>query len=272
MDLRKYPKVKTIDEKELLNLWWYQPYIFTDDIISGIAPTWFIKGLDKSIIKRSKFPRQFRRFWNLSNRTACMYQDWLNALCNISLVNLKQARVFEIACNTGYCLFWLKERGARCCVGIDKAELDKQQSILREITGINDIDFRKGGWFSEMHYIDGLCEDERFDIVICTAFAQHISDPLHLIKQLSDITENALLFHSAVGCINLGMNIRCIPAEHHKKWGDKFPNNFDTVISRKLLIHSLKECGFRHIVELRYRQTWLPWWWYKRMVTLVCVK
>ena len=44
MDLRKFPRSGNIDEQELLSLWWYQPYIFADDIVSGVAPSWFIKG------------------------------------------------------------------------------------------------------------------------------------------------------------------------------------------------------------------------------------
>lgn len=38
MDLRRYPASKQLDEQELLSLWWYQPYIFADDVVSGVAP------------------------------------------------------------------------------------------------------------------------------------------------------------------------------------------------------------------------------------------
>ena len=75
MDLRKFPRSGNIDEQELLSLWWYQPYIFADDIVSGVAPSWFIKGFDSSIIKRSHHPHQFKRFWDLSGRAARVYED-----------------------------------------------------------------------------------------------------------------------------------------------------------------------------------------------------
>ena len=241
MDLRKFPRSGNIDEQELLSLWWYQPYIFADDIVSGVAPSWFIKGFDSSIIKRSHHPHQFKRFWDLSGRAARMYEDWLQALCDLSHVDLKQASVFELACNSGYLLFSLKERGARHCVVIDQADLGRQQSILGEITGIEDIDFREGKWSSETHSLSGLHEDERFDLVMCTAFAQHISDPLHLFRELSNVTGKALLLHTAVGSFKPGMHVSYVPAEHHEKWGDSFPNNFDTAVSPKLLEHSLKQ-------------------------------
>ena len=113
---------------------------------------------------------------------------------NYSGVEPKKASVFELACNTGFFLFWLKEQGIANCVGIDQADLGKQREILKNYTGIDDIDFREGRWDSESHKKDALCQDEQFDLTICTAFAQHISDPLHLIKALSERTKTAMLF------------------------------------------------------------------------------
>ena len=67
MDLRNYPVPENLDEQELLSLWWYQPYIFSNDIASGVPPRFVMKGLDKTILKRSETPRrQFNKFWNFS--------------------------------------------------------------------------------------------------------------------------------------------------------------------------------------------------------------
>ena len=272
MDLRKFPASKNLDEQELLSLWWYQPYLFTDDIVSGLAPRFFIKGLDTTIISRSEFPKVFDRYWKLSNRAGRMYQDWAKALCDLSGVNLKETSVFEIACNTGYLLYWLKQQGARHCVGIDRGDLTRQRTILGDITGIHDIDFREGRWSSDSHSLSGLREDETFDLVMCTAFAQHISDPLHLIKELASRTNKALLFHNLVGYFTWGMRIRYVTKAHPPAWGDQFPNNFDTRVSRKLLLWSLKECGFKEIIQLNYSRKWLPWSWYRCFSTLVCLK
>ena len=76
MDLRKFPATRHLGEEELLSLWWYQPYIFSDDIVSGVLAQNFIKHIDKSIVSRSEYPKHFSRFWDLSNRTAVMLQDW----------------------------------------------------------------------------------------------------------------------------------------------------------------------------------------------------
>jgi 2-polyprenyl-3-methyl-5-hydroxy-6-metoxy-1,4-benzoquinol methylase len=201
-----------------------------------------------------------------------MYQDWAKALCQLSGVDLPTASAFEIACNTGYLLFWLKQQGVGNCVGIDKADLSRQRTILQDVTGIHDIDFREGRWSSDTHSLSGLGEDEAFDLVICTAFAQHISDPLHLIKELSKRTKKGLLFHNLVGNFTWGMRMRYVTKSHPVQWGDEFPNNFDTRVSRKLLNWSLRECGFKEIIQLKYSRKWLPWSWYRCFSTLVCLK
>lgn len=272
MDLRRYPASKQLDREELLSLWWYQPYIFSDDIVSGMAPRWFIKGLDTTIISRSEFPKIFDRYWKFSSKAAQMYQDWGRALCDLSGVDLQQASALEFACNTGYMLFWLKQQGIKHCVGIDQAELDRQRAILQDVTKIDDIDFREGRWTSNTHSLNGLGEDETFDLVICSAFAQHISDPLHLIKELSRRTRKALFFHNLVGNFTWGMRMRFVTESHPEKWGDEFPNNFDTRVSRKLLNFSLRECGFKEIIQLKYSRKWLPWSWYHYFSTVVCLK
>ena len=74
MDLRNYPVPTNLDERELLSLWRYQPYIFSDDIASGLPPRFVMKGLDKTILKRSESPqKQFNKFWKLSYRSSQMY-------------------------------------------------------------------------------------------------------------------------------------------------------------------------------------------------------
>ena len=273
MDLRTFPATQHLDQEELLSLWWYQPYVFADDIVSGVLAQNFIKSIDNSIIKRSQYPRQFKRFWDLSNRTARMYQDWGQALCDLSGVNPEGTNVFEIACNTGYLLRWFKMNGAQTCVGIDKSgDLVRQRSLLNDITGVHDIEFRDGRWSSETHSIQGLQKGETFDFVVCTAFAQHIGDPLHLIRELSKITNRALFLHTLVGHLGSGLKIKYVPAAHHENWGDTFPDNLDTVVTRKLLLWSLKECGFKEIVQLKRSNRWLPWSWYRAFATLVCLK
>ena len=278
MDLRACPNRWEFSDEDL-SLWWYQPYIFSNDVASGIAPSWFIKGVDKPILTRAQDPKNFERFWRMSYRMGSMYQDWVDALCRDSKVDLKQASAFELACNTGYFLYALKQRGIQSCVGIDKADLDKQRRILNDVTNIHDIDFRKGLWLPETHAIEGLGDEELFDLVVSSAFMLHISDPLHLLRELSYRTKKALLLHTTIGhrrrgitIRDRGMTITYNPEAHHQKWGDRFPNGFDTVISKELLIYSLRECGFQKIVELKYSRRWLPRKWYKSWCTLVCLK
>jgi len=272
MDLRGYPGAKGLDEDELLGLWWYQPFNFTDDIVAGESAQWSIKGLDRSIIRQSDNPKQFKKFWDISTRTSRMYEAWGKALVDLSKVDLKQSNVFEMACNTGSLLFSMKEWGAKECVGVEKVDIGRQQEILGNITGINDIDFRSGGWSSESHSLQGLSDDERFDLVICTAFAMHMGDPLHVLREMAARTKKAMLFHNLVGYLNFGMRVRYVPAPHHERWGDQFPNNFDTRISRKLLAHSLMECGFKEVIQLNYSRKWLSWPWYRLFSTVVCIK
>jgi len=272
MDLRRYPAAGGVDQDELLGLWWYQPFRFSDDIVAGESAQWWIKDLDHSIIRRSDYPRHFKKFCNISSRASAMYQDWGRALVDLSKVDLKRSSVFEIGCNTGSLLFTMKEWGARECVGIEKVDVGTQQDILKVVTGIDDIDFRIGQWSSDSHSLQGLGDGERFDLVICTAFAMHMADPLHVVREMANRTKKAMLFHNLVGYLNFGMKVRYVPAPHHERWGDKFPNNFDTRISEKLLVHGLKECGFREIIQLKYSRRWLSWPWYRLFSTVVCIK
>ena len=91
IDLRKFQANLNVSEDELMTLWWYQPFIFSDDIITGASPQWFMKGLDTCIARKSDLGRSFDRFWEISTRTAKMYQDWGHMLTDISGVNLSES-------------------------------------------------------------------------------------------------------------------------------------------------------------------------------------
>jgi len=274
MDLRTYPGVGKFDRDVVLSLWWYQPYFFADDLVSGIAGSWFIKGLNKTVIQKADHPRDFERFWRTNERLAAMYQDWINTLCEHAPIDITQASVLDVGCNTGYFLFSLRQRGARCCLGIDQSEFDCQRSILADITNVRDIEFRRAKYSSVTHTLESLGPSDSFDIVIAVFVAQHLSDPLHFIRELSRRTRKILLFDTVTisGFLN-SMAIKYIPYTlHHEKWGEEFPNNFDTWVSRGLVLHSLKECGFTRIVRIGYRRSWLPRRWYWRHMPVVCVR
>ena len=276
MDLRKYTQKKP-DQEKMMSLWWYQPYIFSNDLICGVAPSWFIKGIEETIMDRETVGSRFNKCWNINQRMINMYEDWTDALVEYSNLSLKESSVFELACNTGWFLMNLKERGALKCVGIDKKSLDKQRAILRNFSGIDGIDFRNGHWSPyDNHSIIGLEESEQFDITVCTSFLEHMSDPLNLINELSKRTRKALLLSAHIRdrlrVFNYGMNITYRPMSHHVKWGDTFPYGFDTTVSKKLLFYSLKQCGFNEIIEVKYKKNWLPFRWCSRYCTVVCLK
>jgi SAM-dependent methyltransferase len=270
MDLAKYGNA-AFQQDQLLPLWWYQPFQFGPNVSTGIQPSWFMKGLNRSIVTREQNPKEFTRFQDLSLRAARMYDDWISALVTDAGADARGS-AFELACNIGYMLYRLKEHGVERCVGIDQAELSVQRGIVNGITGIHSIDFRDGRWNPERHEIKGLLPDETFDLVVCCAFMLHISDPLHLLAELARRTKRALLINTHVGYFNFGCQIHYEPAVHHKKWGDRFPNTFDTKVSRKLLVHGLQECGFKSVRQLPYSSHWLPRRWYYSQATLVCVK
>ncbi len=274
MDLRNCPGAGNFNKESILSLQWYQPYLFADDLASGIAGSWFIKGFDKTVICKADYPDKFSRFWRLNNRLAMMYQNWIDALCENLSIDLAQASVLDVGCNTGYFLYSLRQRGAHYCLGIDQADLDCQRSILSDITTIKDIEFRKAKYSSETHMLECLSHSESFDIVIAVFIAQHLSDPLYFIRELARRTKRVLLFEN-VTCLSL-INENIVKYRpntvHHSKWGSEFPNNFDTWMSRGLVLHSLKECGFKTIVPLKYKRSWMPLRWYWRHMTVLCIR
>ena len=279
MDLRKYNQniSSLISEKELLSLWWYQPFIFSESIISGAAPSAFMKGMKKTIVERNIDKDVFTRFQHFSNCMISTYEDWLRALIqeiNFNGQHLHATSVFELACNTGYFLMRLREEGgAGKYVGIDKADLSVQRSLLKKITGINDIEYRPGKWLADSHLIEGLSSDEQYDVVICNSFIEHISNPLNLINELAKRTRRIMLLNVSVGYFQHGFQIKYKHMPHHDKWGDQFPYFFDTRISRKLLLYSLEKCGFKKVAEVKNFRLPLRWSFRSlRYMTLICVK
>ena len=270
MDLRKYGR-KPADPKAMMSMWWYQPFIFSNDLACGVGPSWFMKDCKEMIMSRETGGRRFNKFFAMNQRMINMYEDWAGGLERH--VDIKGSSVFELACNTGRFLMWLKEHGAAKCVGIDKADLDPQRKVLREITGIDAIEFRKGHWSPyNGHTIAGSDASEKFDITVCTSFIEHMSDPLNLINELAKKTNKALLLNAHTGLFSRGMNVTYKPMPHHISWGDTFPYTFDTAVSRELLFYSLKQCGFKKIIEVKYRSNWLPLRWCARFTTVVCLK
>ena len=274
MDLRRFPGAQQIDRNEILSLWWYQPYFFADDLVSGVAGSWLMKGMQATAIQRADHPHEFDRFWRSSERLARMYQDWIDLVCAHSPVSLEQARVLEVACNTGYFLYALRQRGARSCVGIDQAPLERQRAIVSQITGITDIEFRRARYSSELHQLEGLDPSETFDIVIAVFIAQHLSDPLHFLRELARRTRHVLLFHTVTfPTWPWDLSIKYLAhTGHHEKWGDTFPNDFDTWMSRPLVRHALGACGFRTVMPIRYQRSWMPLRLYWRQLPVLCIR
>ena len=96
------------------------------------------------------------------------------------------------------------------------------------------------------------------------------------------VRDEGLSLNEAVACVSRNFGRFCPysdcgkalskPMEHHVRWGDSFPYLFDTAVSKKLLYYSLKQCGFKKIIELKHTKNWLPLRWYARYCTLVCLK
>lgn len=176
----------------------------------------------------------------------------------LSLVDTPET-VIDVGCNDGSLLLRALEKGCKKGIGYDAAkEHRKIFNLWRDITNF-DITFIPEKYNSETHCIP-KCKSG--DFVIANAILCHLSDPLHFIKFLSNITNKVLLISCGVeNTDNFTINYHGKP----KQYGyGEFPNVFThhTTISKSLFIYSLQECGFTEIYEIEHESTFPPEYWY----------
>lgn len=246
MDLRKY---NLSNEKIDLakNTLFYQPFIISDDIQTGVAYDWRhgrgVFQMNRKDVSRNEW-NQFVEENKLLRNT---YDFWIDTIISI-YGDISNATVIDTACAEGYFLFRFLEAGAKRCIGYDMdGRLSESISTLKKITGLN-AEFYNTPYDMMSHKISG---SETADIVISSAIMVHLSDPTYHIHFLSSITKKMLFIFSAFDeSDDLTISYQ-YPRMHHDK-NAIFPICFSgfTKISTSLLKFGLTDLGFHEIREI----------------------
>lgn len=257
MDLRKYrlSETRVREGAGCLN---YQPFVLSDDVYTGVAYSWISTDdggrsqnmPDFVLDRRACDGRLWERFCDANRRLAAMYDDFVDAIVQ----HVPKGTMLDVACNNGYFLIRGAERGMSECVGYDLADYSRSVAFLNSVTGTK-AQFQHGGYDSWKHEIAGC---GKYDVVIASNIMQHISDPLYFLTFLSGRARKALFLFTGMGDTDQYLIYYSAPNRFYKD--RPFPIGFDNDVgvSRGLLWESLKQLGFSQIIELPYRETWLP--------------
>lgn len=267
MDLRRYNlSDKQINEGK--NLLTYQPFIISDDIQTGNAYAFLYGEGSLTVMEKDNCSEEeWKKFTEANAKMRAMYDDWIDATC-ASVGHLSKLSVVDTACNNGYFLYRFWEKGIRECVGYDRADYSASINLLNNITGYK-VRFVHEPYNPRTHKINGC---KKYDIVISSAIMCHLSDPLDYINFLGSITNKALLLHTRVSEENAFIIYLGKANRYYEE--DSFPVCFDNdvTVSRGLLFESLRMVGFHDIIEVEYKDSWLPKDWYRWQKTLIALK
>jgi SAM-dependent methyltransferase len=246
VDLRRFrltPR-QVAKAESLLN---YQPFIITDDLQTGVAYSWLC-----SEDPRVKPPLLFRRgdpTWEKATEANEALRKLYDGFIQQIAARFPGASLFDVACNNGYFPVCAEMLGMKGCAGSDF-----YKSYRRSIEFLNSV---AGTRVRFMHAPYNpmkrrLATWRRFDVVVASAIMCHLPNPLDFLAALARVARRAIFFWGALaeGDEMTVLYHRPHGALQHTAWRFPYGFNDDTRISRSLFEFSMRELGFREIVEL----------------------
>jgi SAM-dependent methyltransferase len=285
MDLRSF----NLNEKQISKITgegFYQPFILTDNIQTGIGYSWqtgdMTLGLDKGrrtcfqwdgstnplkISGDSYSDDKWNIFIEANQRLRNMYDSWISSIYS-SLNSVDGCTVVDVASNAGYFLYRLAQYGAIDGTGYDLLDLKDMYQVFNEAMGLNMKFFNKP-YDMNIHTIPGI---EKADIVISSAIMCHLSDPTYYLSFLGSITKKLLFLFSTIDD-DMSYTIRYEGAKFYYP-NNPFPICFDqmTHVSKGIIEFALKDMGFKEIIELPYQEEWVSYNWYKNYKAIIAIK
>jgi 2-polyprenyl-3-methyl-5-hydroxy-6-metoxy-1,4-benzoquinol methylase len=212
-------------------------------------------------------PTDWENFCDATQKQRNMYEDWINAICGF-LPDLSGLTMVDVACNSGYFPASFSLRGAKEAHGYDMTDFSGSFDLLNAVTGSQAV-FHHASYDSMGHSINGIGEH---DIVIASAIMEHISDPLYFLSFVSSVCRKLLfLFMPVIDTGELAITFNETKSRHAPD--AKFPACFDSVkLSAPLIYKSLELCGFKKVVELYHRDSWIPMSFYKSRRVFIALR
>jgi SAM-dependent methyltransferase len=267
MDLRRYApsRLQTMAATRTLN---YQPFVISDDVQTGVAYSWMHSADPRDIgpINLSSSDRLPGELWRRPPRHArlrAMYDDFVAEIAQ----RYPGGSLLDVACNNGYFPVRAEQLGMRSCAGMDVPRHWAAIKVLNNVTGTS-VSFLNQRYSPETHTAK---VGKRFDVVVASAIMCHLPDPLNFLTFLGSIAKEAVFFWGQM----LDTDDYLIAYNEPNRFNElPFPHGFDdnTRLSHGLFRRSAELMGFGDIVELPYRDTWLPAQWYAPHNAWLCMR
>ncbi|MBU2103178.1 MAG: DUF1698 domain-containing protein [Candidatus Omnitrophica bacterium] len=244
--------------KGLIN---YQPYIFADDLQTGVGFEFLSQKEGVGLVYWPTIPKELLRspemkrfiidnsdaddFIKANERLRLAYNSFIDQIC-FRIGDIHNTTFADIGCNSGYFPISLSLRGAKEAVGYDRQDYSKCFNLFNGILGTNAI-FSPLYYGGVTHSVSGC---KTYDVVLSMMVLCHLSDTLQHLSFLGSIAKKAIFIWTLVAddedyTIRFGE-----PNKYYKN--DKFPFCFDNMVrpSLKLLYKSLELMGFTNIYEV----------------------
>jgi len=265
MDLRPFIKNDSQREtaKELVKrgLFNYQPFIFADDLQTGVGLEFMIDHEGNGLVYWPTIPNELlkspemkrfiidnsdaKSFIEANERLRAAYDGFINEICG-RVTDIRQFTFADMGCNSGYFPVNFSLRGARLSVGYDRQDYSESFSLLNDILKTNAV-FQNNYYNGSRSFME---EHKKYDVAISMMVLCHLSDPLNYLSFLGNISKKMIFIWTLVTddddyTIRFGE-----PNKYYKN--DIFPFCFDNMVrpSLKLIYKSLELMGFTEIYEL----------------------
>jgi SAM-dependent methyltransferase len=195
MDLRTFKLPgnleQTLLEHKKNNVPWYQPFIFSDQLMVGTGAAWNGLGKARQYICTSADSAEVKRIFLEEN---LRLGDWYSSLVAMITHCCPKAKCFvDIGCNVGHFLFELADRGL-AGTGVDTWR--DCYTVVSSITGTN-FEYIQGRYRSDIHRIPEL-EGRKYDFLIASAITTHLTDPHYFLGYARGLSSLGMLVTTPV--------------------------------------------------------------------------
>lgn len=259
MDLRRFHPTEA-QQRRAAGALDYQPFVISDDVQTGVAYSW-LHCADPRVKPPLVFRRGGEHDWALvtdANRgLAAMYDDLLDEAAR----RFPKGTLLDVACNNGYFPVGAELRGMRGTGSDAGRRYWFSFRALNDIAGTS-ARYRRYVYDPGKHSLrawwrHGPRAGGRYNVVVASAILCHIPDPLHFLAELARLGDAILFWGQVVESEHLLVSYN--PPQAGLSRFSAFPSGFNdnTRLSRGLFYKSLELLGFRDIVEIPARDSWL---------------
>lgn len=246
MDLRSFnvPSniAQTLHEHNGRGVMWYQPFIFSDQVVTGTGAIWN-GGQTKYFCNAEDTPATREVFLT----QARVLGDWYDTLVKMSLACAPEARTFlDVGCNVGHFGFALTKAG-RSVTGVDRTDLHHR--VVRDIVGTS-FEFIPEPYSERSHDIPAL-RGRQFDFTVASAVSTHLTDPHYFLGYLGETTRQGVLLTTPLRQgEGLAFKAR-LPVWSRDK---RLPFNMELVPTAELAEVLLTLAGFPYLYRRPFRE------------------